>query len=67
MTKSEIINKAIAEQDLIFVDGVLVYPVSLEGKHLYYQNLTNLYNYGECSGEHRNVDNVEVKSYEEGV
>lgn len=55
------INKAIETADLLWVDDTLVKPYGLDGKKLGYNDLST----GEdcfC-----NIDNVEIKSYEEGA
>lgn len=61
MTNSDKANKAIEECDLLFVDGVLVRPFSLDKKLLSYQELSFL---ETCTC---NIDNVEVLTYEEGA
>lgn len=60
MTKINTINKAISEADLLFINGTLIKPYTLEGANLFYQDLS--------SGENGTVDIrfTEVESYEEG-
>ena len=35
-----LINKAISESDLLFVNGTLVKPYSVEGDHLFYHDIS---------------------------
>ena len=52
------INKAIEQDDLLFVDDTLVRPSLLEGNKLEYMNMSTL-EYELC-----NLEEVEIKSYE---
>lgn len=62
MKKTEqIINKAIEEADLLFLDDSLIKPYELKGKKLSYMELSNGVKMF-C-----NIDNVSIKSYEDGV
>ena len=58
MQDKEIINKAIEQDDLLFVDDTLVRPSLLEGDKLEYMNL-NTFEYELCD-----LTEVEIKSYE---
>lgn len=67
MTNSEKVNKAIEEDDLIFVDGVLVKAIDLTGELLYYAHLSDIHRGDDYVGMKCNVNNVEILTYEEGV
>jgi len=61
MGNKALINTAIETNDLLFFEGNLVKPYSLEGDTLWYMDLTE--NYEACA----NITDVEIISYVEGV
>lgn len=54
------INKAIETADLLWIDDSLAKPFSLEGKKLFYLELSSMEN-KTC-----NIDNFKIRLYEEG-
>ena len=61
MGNKALINTAIETNDLLFFEGNLVKPYSLEGDTLWYMDLTE--NYEACA----NITDVEIVPYVEGV
>ena len=59
MEKLDIINKAISEADLLYVEGELVKPYSLENGNLFYLNLSTMEN------ETQDISLLKVSQYEQ--